>query len=58
MNSKDLAEDPHLNERGFSTRLPHPQVGEGAELLPAVYAGAQYVDGAQRTHGAQQRMAA
>jgi benzylsuccinate CoA-transferase BbsF subunit len=27
MNSKDLAEDPHLNERGFFTRLHHPAVG-------------------------------
>jgi crotonobetainyl-CoA:carnitine CoA-transferase CaiB-like acyl-CoA transferase len=27
MNSKDLAEDPHLNERGFFARLPHPAVG-------------------------------
>jgi crotonobetainyl-CoA:carnitine CoA-transferase CaiB-like acyl-CoA transferase len=27
MNSKDLAEDLHLNERGFFTRLPHPAVG-------------------------------
>jgi benzylsuccinate CoA-transferase BbsF subunit len=27
MNSKDLAEDPHLNERGFFTRLPHAEVG-------------------------------
>ena len=27
MNSKDLAEDPHLNERGFFTRLPHPAAG-------------------------------
>ena len=24
---KDLAEDRHLNERGFFTRLPHPEVG-------------------------------
>ena len=27
MNSKDLAEDPHLNERGFFVRLPHAEVG-------------------------------
>jgi benzylsuccinate CoA-transferase BbsF subunit len=27
MNSKDLVEDAHLNERGFFARLPHPQVG-------------------------------
>ncbi len=24
---KDVAEDPHLNERGFLERLPHPEVG-------------------------------
>lgn len=28
MNSKDLTEDPHLNERGFFAKLPHPEVGE------------------------------
>jgi crotonobetainyl-CoA:carnitine CoA-transferase CaiB-like acyl-CoA transferase len=28
MNSKDLTEDPHLNERGFFTTLPHAEVGE------------------------------
>ncbi len=27
MNSKDLTEDPHLNERGFFARLPHPEIG-------------------------------
>jgi crotonobetainyl-CoA:carnitine CoA-transferase CaiB-like acyl-CoA transferase len=27
MNSKDLVEDVHLNERGFFVRLPHPEVG-------------------------------
>src|SRR3989441_1183184 len=27
MNSKDLAEDPHLNDRGFFVRLPHAEVG-------------------------------
>jgi crotonobetainyl-CoA:carnitine CoA-transferase CaiB-like acyl-CoA transferase len=27
INSKDLTEDPHLNERGFFARLPHPEVG-------------------------------
>jgi len=27
MSSKDLAEDHHLNERGFFARLPHPEVG-------------------------------
>jgi benzylsuccinate CoA-transferase BbsF subunit len=26
MNSKDLAEDPHLNERDFFARLPHLEV--------------------------------
>ncbi len=27
MSSKDLAEDAHLNDRGFFARLPHPEVG-------------------------------
>ncbi|HKA52266.1 MAG TPA: CoA transferase, partial [Candidatus Binatia bacterium] len=27
MNSKDIVEDPHLNERGFFARLPHPETG-------------------------------
>jgi crotonobetainyl-CoA:carnitine CoA-transferase CaiB-like acyl-CoA transferase len=27
MNSKDLADDRHLNERGFFARLPHAEVG-------------------------------
>ncbi|HJY83671.1 MAG TPA: CoA transferase [Candidatus Binatia bacterium] len=27
MSSKDLVEDPHLNQRGFFARLPHPEVG-------------------------------
>ncbi len=27
MSGKDLVEDPHLNERGFFTRLAHPEVG-------------------------------
>jgi crotonobetainyl-CoA:carnitine CoA-transferase CaiB-like acyl-CoA transferase len=27
MTSKDLAEDAHLNERGFFARLPHPETG-------------------------------
>ena len=31
---------------------------KGAELLPAIYAGVQYVDGIQRTPKAQQRLAA
>jgi hypothetical protein len=31
---------------------------KGAELLPAVYAGVQYVDGVQRTASARQRLAA
>jgi crotonobetainyl-CoA:carnitine CoA-transferase CaiB-like acyl-CoA transferase len=28
MNSKDLTEDSHLNERGFFAKLLHPEVGE------------------------------
>jgi putative transposase len=31
---------------------------KGAELLPAVYAGAQYVDGVQRTPSLRQKRAA
>jgi hypothetical protein len=31
---------------------------KGAELLPAVFAGVQYVDGVQRTMSARQRLAA
>ncbi|MGE0825394.1 MAG: CaiB/BaiF CoA transferase family protein [Candidatus Binatia bacterium] len=27
MNSKDLTEDPHLNERGFFAKLPHAEIG-------------------------------
>ncbi|MGH7962800.1 MAG: CoA transferase, partial [Candidatus Binatia bacterium] len=27
MTSEDLVKDPHLNERGFFERLPHPEVG-------------------------------
>jgi len=27
MNSKDLTDDPHLNERGFFARLPHAEIG-------------------------------
>jgi benzylsuccinate CoA-transferase BbsF subunit len=27
MNSKDLAEDPHLDQGGFFARLPHPETG-------------------------------
>ena len=27
MNSHDLDRDPHLTERGFFVRLPHPEVG-------------------------------
>ena len=27
MSSKDLLEDPQLNERSFFVRLPHPEVG-------------------------------
>ena len=28
MSNKDLAEDPHLEQRGYLVRLPHPEVGE------------------------------
>jgi crotonobetainyl-CoA:carnitine CoA-transferase CaiB-like acyl-CoA transferase len=28
MNSRDLTEDPHLDQRGFFAKLPHPEVGE------------------------------
>lgn len=28
MSNKDLAEDPHLNERGYLVRLPHPEIGD------------------------------
>src|SRR4029453_18318563 len=28
MNSKDLSDDLHLNERGFFAKLSHPEVGE------------------------------
>jgi benzylsuccinate CoA-transferase BbsF subunit len=27
MNSKDLTDDPHLNERGFFAKLPHAEIG-------------------------------
>jgi crotonobetainyl-CoA:carnitine CoA-transferase CaiB-like acyl-CoA transferase len=27
MDMKEVAEDPHMNERGFFVRLPHPEVG-------------------------------
>jgi crotonobetainyl-CoA:carnitine CoA-transferase CaiB-like acyl-CoA transferase len=32
MNTKDLIEDRHLNEREFFTRLPHPEVGVYANI--------------------------
>jgi crotonobetainyl-CoA:carnitine CoA-transferase CaiB-like acyl-CoA transferase len=32
MNTKDLVEDRHLNEREFFTRLPHPEVGVYANI--------------------------
>lgn len=28
MNAKDIAEDPHLNERGYMVQLAHPEVGK------------------------------
>lgn len=28
MSNKDLAEDPHLKQRGYLVRLPHPEIGE------------------------------
>jgi crotonobetainyl-CoA:carnitine CoA-transferase CaiB-like acyl-CoA transferase len=27
MSNKDLAEDPHLNQRGYLVRMDHPEIG-------------------------------
>jgi crotonobetainyl-CoA:carnitine CoA-transferase CaiB-like acyl-CoA transferase len=41
MNSKDLAEDPHLNERHFFVNLPHVEVGVRQHSgIPWLLAGA------------------
>lgn len=33
-NSKDLFSDPHLEERGFSTKVDHPKIGERVVIKP------------------------